>query len=54
MLWLSFAIFVIGCTVRVVKYVKGLNWQLDRVPYGYRRDLAIRGALKSIFHWLTP
>ena len=54
MLWLSFAIFGIGCIVRVVKYVKGLNWQLDRVPYGYRRDLAIRGALKSVFHWLTP
>lgn len=54
MLWLSFAVFVIGCTVRVVKYIKGLSWQLDRVPYGFYRDLAVKGALKSIFHWLTP
>ena len=54
MLWLSFAVFVIGCTVRVVKYIKGLSWQLDRVPYGFYRDLAVAGALKSIFHWLTP
>ena len=54
MLWLSFAIFFIGCAWRIVTYVKGLNWQLDRVPYGYFRELAIRGALRSIFHWLTP
>jgi len=54
MLWLSFAICIIGCAWRAVKYVKGLSWQLDRVPYGRYRDLAIKGALKSIFHWLTP
>ncbi len=54
MLWLSFAIFFIGCIYRIVKYVKGLSWQLDRVPYGHYRDLAVKGALKSIFHWLTP
>jgi nitrate reductase gamma subunit len=54
MLWLSFAICIVGCVYRAVKYVKGLSWQLDRVPYGYYRSLAIKGALKSIFHWLTP
>jgi len=54
MLWLSFAICIIGCGYRAVKYVQGLNWQLDRVPYGFFRGLAIAGALKSIFHWLTP
>jgi nitrate reductase gamma subunit len=54
MLWLSFAICIVGCAWRVVKYVKGLSWQLDRVPYGHYRDLAVKGALKSIFHWLTP
>jgi nitrate reductase gamma subunit len=54
MLWLSFAICIVGCAWRAVQYVKGLSWQLDRVPYGYYRDLAIKGALKSIFHWLTP
>jgi nitrate reductase gamma subunit len=54
MLWLSFAVCIIGCVYRIVNYVKGLNWQLDRVPYGYYRDLAVRGALRSIAHWLTP
>jgi len=54
MLWLSFAIFVIGCAWRVVNYVKGLSWQLDRVPYGCNKDLAVKGALRSIFHWLIP
>ena len=54
MLWLSFAICLIGCVWRVVAYVRGLDWQLDRVPYGYFRNLAVRGALRSIFHWLAP
>ena len=54
MLWLSFAICILGCAWRVYKYVKGLNWQLDRVAYGKYPDLALKGALKSIFHWLIP
>lgn len=54
MLWLSFAVCIIGLAARAVWYVRGLNWQLDRVPYGYNNDLAIKGALKSIFFWLTP
>jgi nitrate reductase gamma subunit len=54
MLWLAFAICIGGCAWRVVQYMKGLDWQLDRVPYGHFRDLATRGALKSIFHWLAP
>ncbi len=54
MLWLSFAICIAGCVYRAVKYVKGLSWQLDRVPYGYFRDLAVKGALRSLGHWLLP
>ena len=54
MLWLSFAICILGCAWRACKYVKGLNWQLDRVAYGASPDLAFKGALKSIFHWLIP
>jgi nitrate reductase gamma subunit len=54
MLWLSFAICLVGCVYRVVNYVKGLSWQLDRVPYGSYRALAVRGAMKSIVRWLTP
>ena len=54
MLWLSFAICILGCAWRAYMYVKGLSWQLDRVSYGYNTDLAVKGALKSIFHWLVP
>ncbi|MEW5771989.1 MAG: sulfate respiration complex protein HmcE [Thermodesulfobacteriota bacterium] len=54
MLWLSFAVCIIGLAARAVWYVRGLSWQLDRVPYGYHTPLAIKGALKSIFYWLTP
>ena len=54
MLWLSFAVCFIGLAARAVWYVRGLNWQLDRVAYGYDNDLAIRGALKSILHWIIP
>lgn len=54
MLWLAFAVCIGGCAWRVVWYVKGLDWQLDRVPYGYYRQLAVKGALRSLFHWLTP
>ena len=33
MFWLSISICLIGMLVRIVLYVKGLNWQLDRVAY---------------------
>jgi nitrate reductase gamma subunit len=51
---ISFAIFFIGIIVRVVWYVKGLDWRLDRVAYTAKADYGIRGALKSIFHWVLP
>lgn len=54
MLWLSFAVCLIGLAVRAVWYVRGLNWQLDRVAYGYDTPNALKGALKSILFWLTP
>ncbi len=54
MLWLSFAVFFIGLAVRVVRYIKGLNWQMDRVPYGYYTELGVKGALKSIVYWVLP
>lgn len=54
MLWITFAIFILGVIYRGVMYVRGLDWQLDRVPYGYYTSYAVKGALKSIFHWLVP
>ncbi len=54
MLRLSFLIFVLGLAWRVVKYIKGLDWRLERVAYGPGRDMGIKGALSSVIQWLIP
>ena len=54
LLWLSFAIFIIGCIVRIVRYAKGLNWQADRVAYTVHFAYGIKGAVRSIVFWLLP
>ena len=54
LLWATFAIFFIGLTVRVVLYIRGLDWRLDRVAYRAYPGLGIKGALSSIIHWLIP
>lgn len=51
LVWISFGIFFIGLLVRVISYIKGLDWQKDRVAYG---AAGIPGAVKSIFHWILP
>ena len=33
LLWLSFGIFFVGLGARVVLYIRGLDWRLDRVAY---------------------
>ena len=54
LLWLSFGVFIIGVIVRMVLYIKGLNWQMDRVTYTVNVAYGIKGALRSIFFWLFP
>jgi nitrate reductase gamma subunit len=54
LLWLSFGIFFVGLTFRVVRYVQGLDWQLDRVAYRAHPGQGLKGALRSIVHWLVP
>lgn len=54
MFWISLAICLIGLAVRVVLYIKGLNWQLDRVAYRSFPKLGTIGALRSIGYWLVP
>lgn len=51
---ISFGIFFIGIIARVIWYVKGLDWRLDRVAYTKKAHYGIKGALKSIFHWVLP
>jgi nitrate reductase gamma subunit len=54
LLWLSFGIFFVGLAVRVVNYLRGLDWQLDRVAYRAEPAKGLKGALRSIIHWLVP
>jgi nitrate reductase gamma subunit len=54
LLWLSFGIFIVGLIVRFILYIKGLNWQMDRVTYIVNTSYGIKGALRSIFFWLIP
>ena len=53
-LWLSFAIFIIGCLVRIILYIKGLDWQADRVAYTTYLSYGLKGAARSIILWLFP
>ncbi|MCG8470824.1 MAG: hypothetical protein MI742_03090 [Desulfobacterales bacterium] len=53
-LWASLAIFFFGSLLHVVRYVKNLDWQLDRVSYGRHLFFGIKGALRSVCFWMTP
>lgn len=50
----SLAVFFGGLLWRAVWYVRGLDWQLDRVAYRPHFKLGLRGALNSIGRWLVP
>ncbi len=52
--WLTFIIFFGGLTWRFIWYVRGLNWQADRVSYTQFVGYGVKGALRSIISWLLP
>jgi len=52
--WLAFAVFFVGNIVRLVQYVRGLDWKLDRVTYSVNTSFGVRGAVRSILYWLMP
>jgi nitrate reductase gamma subunit len=52
--WIAFSVFFIGLTVRIVLYIKGLDWKLDRVTYTKNVSYGIRGIIRSISAWLLP
>ena len=54
MVWISFGIFIIGLIVRGVRYIKGLDWKLDRVTYSENVSYGVKGALRSILFWILP
>ena len=52
--WLTFIVFFGGLIWRFVWYVKGLNWQADRVAYTQHIGYGVKGAARSIVSWLIP
>ncbi|VEN73394.1 HMC operon ORF 5 protein [Candidatus Desulfarcum epimagneticum] len=50
----SFLIFFVGILARGILYLRGLDWQLDRVTYSVNRYHGMKGAAKSILYWLLP
>ena len=52
--WIAFAVFFVGIIVRAVLYIRGLNWQMDRVAYRPHMRHGMRGAVRSIVYWLLP
>lgn len=52
--WLAFIIFFFGLILRIILYIRGLDWKLDRVTYNVNVSYGIKGALRSIFFWLFP
>ncbi|MEF2146256.1 MAG: hypothetical protein V3573_12490 [Desulfovibrionaceae bacterium] len=54
LLWASVIICLGGLIFRVVWYIKGLSWQLDRVAYSAYPTYGAKGAIRSILFWLLP
>ena len=54
MLILSLCVFFVGLAARAIWYVRGLDWQLDRVAYGVYPGPGLKGAARSIGFWLLP
>jgi nitrate reductase gamma subunit len=52
--WLAFGIFFIGLAIRIVLYIKGLNWKLDRVSYRVNTSYGIKGGIRSVISWILP
>ncbi len=50
----SLLVFVVGMTLRVILYIRGLDWKLERIAYGPQMGRGLPGALTSIFMWLVP
>lgn len=54
LLIISLLVFTVGMVARIVLYIRGLDWRLDRVAYIPQARRGIPGALSSIFIWLIP
>lgn len=52
--WIAFAVFFLGLLARIIWYIRGLDWKLDRVAYTEHAAYGFRGAVRSIVYWLIP
>ncbi len=53
-LWVVFIVTFVGLAARVLLYIRGLSWQLDRVAYKANMSYGLKGARRSIISWLIP
>lgn len=51
---ISLLVFVVGMIWRVVWYIRGLDWQQDRVAYRPHLKRGLKGAAHSVVAWLVP
>ncbi len=51
---ISLLVFVIGMAWRVIWYIRGLDWRLDRVAYRPFMKQGLKGAVQSALAWLVP
>ncbi len=54
MLWASLLVFFGGLLARVIWYIRGLDWRLDRVAYKSHLAIGLQGAVQSALKWLVP
>jgi nitrate reductase gamma subunit len=52
--WFAFMVFFVGVIARALMYIRGLDWQMDRVAYKPHMKYGIKGAIRSIGFWLIP
>lgn len=51
---LALGFCLVGLMIRIIRYIRGLDWRLDRVAYTRYPGPAFKGALRSVGHWLLP
>ena len=51
---ISLLIFTVGLIYRLVQYVRGLDWRLERVAYAHMGKAGVLGAVWSVLTWILP
>jgi hypothetical protein len=51
---ISLLVFTVGLIYRLVQYVRGLDWRLERVAYAYMGKAGVLGAIWSVLTWILP